>query len=83
MFPGYYTEKVLHAWAGGCVPLYFADSFFSNDFHTRAIINRANFATLDDFVRHVRLICSSADAQAEITCRPLVLEEPMPWKSMQ
>src|SRR5262245_51370319 len=45
MFPGYYTEKILHAWAGGCVPLYFADRFACRDFNPAAMVNRADFAT--------------------------------------
>jgi hypothetical protein len=76
LFPGYYTEKVLHAWASGCVPLYFADPFFSKDFNPLAVINRADFATLEDFVEYVRRINGSSDAQSEIVCQPLVRDEP-------
>jgi alpha(1,3/1,4) fucosyltransferase len=76
IFPGYYTEKVLHAWASGCVPLYFADRFLSKDFNSSAMVNRADFATLEDFVSHVRQINSSSVAQAEITSQPLVKSKP-------
>jgi glycosyl transferase family 10 (putative fucosyltransferase)/alpha-1,3-fucosyltransferase FucT-like protein/SEC-C motif-containing protein len=76
MFPGYYTEKALQAWAGGCVPLYFADRFASLDFNPAAIINRADFPTLSDFVEHVRRINSSPDAVKEIVAQPLVLKKP-------
>ena len=76
MFPGYYTEKILHAWASGCVPLYFADRFFSKDFNPSAAINRADFVTLDDFVKHVQRINDSHDAQTEIVSQALVLQKP-------
>jgi hypothetical protein len=76
MFPGYYTEKPLQAWASGCVPLYFADRFASMDFNPAAIVNRADFPTLSDFVKHVRRINSSSDAVKEIVAQPLVLKKP-------
>jgi hypothetical protein len=76
MFPGYYTEKVLHAWAAGCVPLYFADRFYSEDFNPAAIINRADFATASNFVEKVGRIYNSRDAVQEITRQPLLLKRP-------
>jgi hypothetical protein len=76
MFPGYYTEKVLHAWAAGCVPLYFADRFYSEDFNPAAIINRADFTTASDFVENVGRIYNSRNAVQEITRQPLILRRP-------
>ena len=76
MFPGYYTEKPVQAWQGGCVPLYFADRFASLDFNPAAIVNRADFPTLSNFVEHVRKINGSRDAITEIVSQPLVLQEP-------
>ncbi|MBX9757314.1 MAG: hypothetical protein K2Y29_00950 [Beijerinckiaceae bacterium] len=76
MFPGYYTEKILHSWAAGCVPLYFADRFADHDFNPAAFINRAAFPALRDFVDHVRKINSSPDAMTDIASQPLVLREP-------
>ena len=76
IFPGYYTEKPVHAWAGGCVPLYFSDRFADRDFNPAAIVNRIEFATLDEFRQHVARLDASQDAQAEIMSRPLLRERP-------
>ena len=76
IYPGYYTEKAVHAWISGCVPLYYADPWYRSDFNPRALVNRIDFATLEDFVKHVAAIEASKDAQAEIVSQPLLLKPP-------
>lgn len=75
-YPGYYTEKLLHAWAAGCVPLYYSDPWYARDFNQRALINRIDFASLDDFARHVAKIARSPAAIEDIVREPLLLERP-------
>jgi hypothetical protein len=76
IFPGYYTEKLIHAWGGGCVPLYWSDPWYSVDFNPKAVVNRMSFPTLEDFVEHVRQINDSRDRIAEIVSEPLLLRPP-------
>ncbi len=76
IFPGYYTEKPLHAWVGGCIPLYFSDPHFAVDFNPRAVVNRIDFATLGDFARHVAAIEASRDAKDELLGQPLLTRRP-------
>ncbi|MBL8839364.1 MAG: hypothetical protein JNL66_24115 [Alphaproteobacteria bacterium] len=76
IFPGYYTEKPLHAWVGGCIPLYFSDPNFVADFNPRAVVNRIDFTTLDDFARHVAAIDASRDARDELLGQPLLTRRP-------
>lgn len=56
LFPGYYTEKALQAWVAGCLPLYYADQWFREDFNTRAVANRADFRSLAEFAAYVGAI---------------------------
>jgi hypothetical protein len=72
IFPGWYTEKVLHAWVGGCIPLYHSDGWFVRDFNPRALINRINFGTLDEFVSHVAAVNASRSAMLELYDQPLL-----------
>jgi Glycosyltransferase family 10 (fucosyltransferase) C-term len=72
-FPGYYTEKLLQAWVAGCVPLYYSDPWFAVDFNPNAVINRANFQSVSEFVDYVN---SSRKAIAEIVNRPLLNSRP-------
>jgi alpha(1,3/1,4) fucosyltransferase len=73
IFPGWYTEKVMHAWVGGCIPLYYSDMWFLLDFNPRALINRINFSTIDEFVRHVASVNASRAAMNELYDQPLLV----------
>lgn len=50
IYPGYYTEKLIHAKAAGCVPLYWADHNCKKDFNYASFINLYDFDDLDSFV---------------------------------
>ena len=39
---GYYTEKVVEAYAAGCIPVYWSDHNVSYDFNEKAFINATN-----------------------------------------
>jgi len=75
-FPGYYTEKILHAWAGGCVPLYYSDGWYKADFNPKAIINRVDFRTLDEFANYVSQVNSSPSAYNQLYEQPLLTKRP-------
>jgi alpha(1,3/1,4) fucosyltransferase len=75
-FPGYYTEKLLQSWAGGCIPLYYSDPWFNIDFNPKAAINRIHFSTIDDFVAHVKSVYSSKEALRETYAQPLLHKRP-------
>jgi len=53
IYPGYYTEKPIHAKVAGCVPVYWSDSNISNDFNEKSFINLSNFNNLDDLVEYI------------------------------
>lgn len=76
IFPGYYTEKMLQAWVGGCIPLYYSDGWYEQDFNPMAAVNRINYSTLDEFVATVAAVNASGSAMAEIFEEPLLLNRP-------
>jgi hypothetical protein len=76
IFPGYYTEKLLHAWVGGCIPLYYSDKWFARDFNPLAAINRSDFASLDEFVDFVAMVDASPSRFEELYRQPLLLARP-------
>merc|ERR550525_75603 len=61
--PGYCTEKLLHAFAGGCVPIYWGDPRVSlappagvagvSDFNPRALISAHDFASPELLIQHI------------------------------
>jgi hypothetical protein len=44
LFPGYYTEKILEAFASGCLPLTWVEKNVSSDFNPDAFVNLLDFA---------------------------------------
>ena len=50
IFPGYYTEKLLHAKVAGCVPIYWSDENISVDFNEKCLINLSNFKNLNEMI---------------------------------
>ena len=73
IFPGWYTEKLMQAWVGGCIPLYFSDNWFVLDFNPRALINRIDFSTIDEFVSHVASVNASRAAMMKLYEQPLLV----------
>jgi hypothetical protein len=53
LYPGYYTEKLIHAKVAGCLPLYWADKYCERDFNTASFLNLNDFSTMNDFVQHI------------------------------
>jgi hypothetical protein len=76
IFPGYYTEKLLQAWVGGCLPLYYSDGWFKFDFNQKALVNRIAFRSIDEFVVHVASLHASRVAMNEIFAQPLLTKRP-------
>jgi hypothetical protein len=75
-FPGYYTEKMLQAWVGGCIPLYYSDPWFHVDFNRKAALNRIDCSSLEEFASQVAALNRSPDAFAEMFSEPLLTREP-------
>jgi GR25 family glycosyltransferase involved in LPS biosynthesis len=57
--PGYTTEKLLHAKAAGCIPIYWGDSEVQNDFDLNGIIDARGVTSSEDLIRLVRAVDES------------------------
>jgi hypothetical protein len=71
--PGYHTEKLLHAWSMGAVPLYLGASTVNEEFNSKSFINLNDFKSISDFVSYV-VKMSDEDCQKMIN-EPLLNEE--------
>ncbi len=52
-YPGYTTEKILHAMAAGTVPIYWGNPRIAEDFNPKSFINCNDYKTLDAVVERV------------------------------
>lgn len=54
--PGYTTEKLLHAKAAGCIPIYWGDPKVERDFQTGGFIDARRMTSPDELIQAVRAI---------------------------
>lgn len=54
--PGYTTEKLLHAKAAGCIPIYWGDPKVERDFQTGGFIDARKMTSPDELIQAVRSI---------------------------
>ena len=54
--PGYVTEKILHAFLAGTIPIYWGSTSIEVDFNPHAFINVHNFKNFDDVVDYVKKV---------------------------
>jgi hypothetical protein len=54
--PGYATEKILHAFLAGTVPIYWGSPTIEADFNQRAFINVHNFKDFEDAIEFIKRV---------------------------
>ena len=60
-YPGYATEKILHAFLAGTVPIYWGSETIETDFNPRAMINVHNFSDFDKAIDYIKMIDEDDD----------------------
>ena len=68
--PGYVTEKILHAFYAGTIPIYWGDTTIANDFNPDAFINVHDFDTFEDCVEYVKKVDQDDGLYNEIVNAP-------------
>jgi hypothetical protein len=74
-YPGYFTEKILHAKIAGNIPLYYSDKSFSQDFNENCCLNLINYKNLDHFLDHIKQIDNDDQKYLNILNEPLFKNE--------
>ncbi len=72
IFPGYTTEKLLHAKIAGTIPIYFAHNSFDIDFNPKCCINTNNMSS-KMILEMIKEIDSCSSKYTEILNEPLFL----------
>jgi hypothetical protein len=75
IYPGYVTEKPFDAWATGAVPLW-RGSDPAGYLNPEAMINAADYASLDDFAKGVADLDATAGAWRATAAQPLLTRRP-------
>lgn len=70
LFPGYVTEKIVDAWASGCVPIWWGDDS-GHLLNPGSHLNLANTRSLADLIESVRLLENDASRRRQVVNSPL------------
>lgn len=71
--PGYTTEKLVEAFAAGCVPIYWGDPEVAKVFNPKSFINVHDFSSLDELVEKVKSIDNDPIAYEGMIKEPALL----------
>lgn len=74
LYPGYYTEKLLHAKIAGNIPIYFADDNLSKDFNIDCCINTYKM-NLEEVFDTIKMIDTNDKLYNKIISEPLFNKE--------
>ena len=68
--PGYTTEKIMHAFITGTIPIYWGNPEISRDFNPEAFINCHDFSSLDQVVEKIIQIDTDPELYLSILNQP-------------
>ena len=71
LYPGYYTEKLIHAKTAGCIPLYYGDPKDCFDFNTDSFLNLNDFKTIEEYTEYIFKIEETPSLLNDIKQQPL------------
>jgi hypothetical protein len=74
IYDGYVTEKLVDAYAGGCVPLY--SGVVSDGFNGDAFLNYQDYKNMDKFVKEIEAIDYLEASYKRMYEQPLLTKEP-------
>ncbi len=73
--PGYTTEKIIEAFAGGTIPIYWGNPFVSEDFNPESFINVNDFDSFEDMVTYVKRVDSDDELYLKIVQSPIFKDD--------
>lgn len=76
---GYVTEKLLHAKAAGCVPIYWGDPKVNRDFNTKGFIVAQDFKTPGELIDAVRRIDENDELYREMASVAALDDYKLDW----
>ena len=73
--PGYTTEKLLQAFASGCIPIYYGDPLAKEDFNVKAFINAHDYPDMVSLLARIKEIDNNDELYWQILQEPAFLPE--------
>jgi alpha(1,3/1,4) fucosyltransferase len=76
--PGYTTEKILHAFAAGTVPIYWGNPTIAKDFNSEAFINCHEYNSLESIVDRIKELDNDTEQYLQLLNAPVFANNNMP-----
>jgi hypothetical protein len=76
IYDGYVTEKLIDAYAGGCVPIYSGDASVAEDFNYRAFLNYQEIKNVEALVNYLIDYDENLEWYQDMYEEPLITKEP-------
>lgn len=73
--PGYTTEKIIHAWAAGTVPIYFGNVMIDKEFNVQAFINCHDYRSFEDVLDYVKFLDNNDEEYMKVMETPIFSED--------
>lgn len=70
-YPGYFTEKPIHARVARTIPIYYADRRYEEDFNKKAFLFMSDFSNQKDLLDTIKKIDNSNDLFLEYINQPI------------
>lgn len=77
--PGYTTEKIFHAKAAGCVPIYWGDKFVDRDFDAKGFLNANTVQTAADLIGLIERLEADPEGWRRMAAVPALSEYKRHW----
>lgn len=74
--PGYVTEKIVEAFAAGCIPIYYGAPDVALDFNPEAFINCRDYDSFEDVVEKIKEIDANDELYLKMLKAPIFVQEP-------
>jgi alpha(1,3/1,4) fucosyltransferase len=68
--PGYITEKILHSYYAGTVPIYWGSTTAASDFNAQSMVNVHDFESFDKAIEYVMLLDNNDDLYNRVLSAP-------------
>ena len=77
--PGYVTEKLLHAKAAGCIPIYWGDPKVNRDFNPAGFIDARDCKTPEDLIEEVSRVDNDDELWKKMAAQPALDSYKLDW----
>lgn len=70
-YPGYVTEKIIDAWAAGCIPIYWGSERIYDEFQKGSFINVSDFRNEKDLLEYIEFVDSNSKEANAMLSTPI------------